>query len=338
MESSQLEVLVVDDNEIDLELLSDSVADSGYTVVQASDGREAWEKIENRDIRLVVTDWEMPEVDGVELCRRIRSSNQLGYVYVILLTANDRSEDIVRGLSAGADDFLTKPFNPPELAARLHNGERIVGLETRDVTIFALAKLAESRDPETGAHLERVRAFCEVLASAAAERQEYSAIINRNFARMVATTCPLHDIGKIGIPDTILLKPGRLSDEEFELMKTHSTIGGLTLDAALKQHPNAWFLRMARGIALYHHERYDGRGYPKGLVGQEIPLSARIVALADVYDALTSKRVYKDAFSHIVARNIIVDERGSQFDPDLVNMFLEHEKQFQHISEKFKDV
>jgi putative two-component system response regulator len=164
-----------------------------------------------------------------------------------------------------------------------------------------------------------------------ASMPKYAGIIDDEFVHLVYQTSPLHDIGKVGIPDSILLKPGRYSDDEFELMKAHTTIGAETLDAALAQNPKARFLQVAREIAAAHHERYDGRGYPLGLSGEEIPLSARIVAVADVYDALTSKRVYKDAFAHHVARNIILKDSGTHFDPDVVDAFLAVEAQFVDI-------
>ena len=157
---------------------------------------------------------------------------------------------------------------------------------------------------------------------------KYAGIIDDEFVHLVYQTSPLHDIGKVGIPDSILLKPGRYSDDEFELMKAHTTIGAETLDAALAQNPKARFLQIAREIAAAHHERFDGRGYPLGLSGEEIPLSARIVAVADVYDALTSKRVYKDAFAHHAARNIILKDSGTHFDPDVVDAFLVVEQDF----------
>jgi putative two-component system response regulator len=155
--------------------------------------------------------------------------------------------------------------------------------------------------------------------------------------RNVYQTSPLHDIGKVGIPDSVLLKPGRLTDDQFEIMKTHTLIGAQTLDAALRQNPSARFLQVARDIALYHHERFDGRGYPHGVVGEAIPLAARIVALADVYDALTSKRVYKAAYSHLVARDIIEQESGTHFDPVIVAAFLAVEQEFIRIYESLRE-
>lgn len=326
-----MKILIVDDDMISQELLRNVLEESGYTVVTAEDGVEAMEILESERIRFVITDWDMPEMTGLELCRRIRARSHHGYVYTILLTSHGQSREIVEGMTAGADDFIVKPFNGPELLVRIRAGERILSLETRELLIFSLAKLAESRDPETGRHLERVQNYSRLLAHAMASQSKYAGVIDDEFVHLVYQTSPLHDIGKVGIPDSILLKPGRYSDDEFELMKAHTTIGAETLDAALAQNPNARFLQIAREIAAAHHERYDGRGYPLGLSGNEIPLSARIVAVADVYDALTSKRVYKDAFAHHVARNIILKDSGTHFDPDVVDAFLEVESQFLEI-------
>ncbi len=192
---------------------------------------------------------------------------------------------------------------------------------TRDVAIFAMARLAESRDPETGAHLERVRSYCRLLAEQLRAMGHYADQIDDEFIRLLYSTSPLHDIGKVGIPDSVLLKPGRLSDREFEIMKTHAAVGAETLDAALERFPKTRFLRMARNIAATHHERFDGTGYPNGLKGLEIPLCGRIMALADVFDALSSKRVYKEAFVSDVVRSIILQDSGTHFDPLIVEAF-----------------
>lgn len=332
-----MRILIVDDNKIALLTLQNALVQSGYEVVTASDGQQALAILRGGSCRLVISDWEMPHMDGIELCRAIRSQDLLGYVYVILLTAHNLPEEKVEGLRAGADDFIAKPFNPSELIARVQTAERILSLETRDVAIFAMARLAESRDPETGAHLERVRSYSRVLAQHLSGVEKFRAEINAEYIRLIYLTSPLHDIGKVGIPDCVLLKPGRLSDNEFEIMKTHATLGAETLDAALRQFPGVKFLEMGRDIAASHHERFDGTGYPRGLRGTSIPLCARIVALADVYDALTSKRVYKDAFCHQVARSIIVNESGTQFDPDIVDAFVQNEARFIAIRSQFAE-
>ena len=327
-----MRVLVVDDDIMALEMLKFSLERAGHHVSIATNGREALEVLRRDACRVVISDWEMPEIDGLEFCRLLRRDHQDSYVYVILLTGRKGTQSIVAGLTAGADDFLTKPFDPEEILVRLHTAERILSLETRDLTIFALAKLAESRDPDTGRHLERVRNYSRLLAAQLATYPEFSATINGSFIALIYQTSPLHDIGKIAIPDSVLLKAGSLNDAEYAIMKTHATHGAETLGAALRQYPEAIFLQMARDIAATHHERWDGSGYPAGLRGNAIPLCGRIVALADVYDALTSKRVYKSAMNHATARSIILEGSGKHFDPAIVQAFLAREADFIAIS------
>jgi putative two-component system response regulator len=227
---------------------------------------------------------------------------------------------------------MTKPFDREELAARIKVGERLLALETRDLAIFGMAKLAESRDPETGQHLERVRLFCREISGELQRHPAFAGTVGASFLRSIFVTSPLHDIGKVAIPDRILLKPSRLTDEEFEVMKRHTLHGARTVEAALHRYPSAGFLLMARDIALTHHERFDGRGYPLALRGRAIPLAGRIAALADVYDAITSKRIYKQAQTHEVACEIIRRGAGTQFDPDIVKAFKALEHRFREIS------
>ncbi len=329
-----MRILIVDDEDIALVALEHVLTLAGHQVITAHNGREAMEILRKGSCRFVISDWMMPEMDGVELCRQIRCEDLPGYVYFILLTSKESTEGVVEGLSAGADDFIHKPFNPEELRVRVRAGERILSLETRDVAIFAMAKLAESRDPETGEHLERMRNYSRVLARHLVMHGSAHEQVDADFARLIYLTSPLHDIGKVGIPDTVLLKPGRLSDREFEIMKTHTTIGAETLDASVRAYPGVAYLRFAWNIALTHHERFDGSGYPRGLSGFDIPLSGRVVALADVYDALTSKRVYKSAFAHDVARSMILEESGKHFDPEIVEAFLQNELEFLKIYDR----
>jgi len=333
-----MRILIADDDLMATEMLRHALTCAGHEVETAANGVEALNILRKGNHRLVISDWTMPQMDGLELCRHIRATDLGGYIYIILLTARNSPQDTVEGLSAGADDFIPKPFNPTELMLRVRIGERILCLETRDVTIFALAKLAESRDPETGAHLERVCNYSRLLAHHLSTVPEFQSGIDAAYVQLIFQTSPLHDIGKVAIPDCVLLKPGRLSDREFEIMKSHSILGAQTLDAALREHPEAGFLRMARDIAATHHERFDGTGYPAGLKGTDIPLCGRIVAVADVYDALTTKRVYKNGFSHDIARATIVQECGSHFDPGIVDAFLACEAQFIEIRDRFSEV
>lgn len=323
-----MKALIVEDEPATRLLLAESLRCFQYDVIEASNGQEGLDLIRREQCRLVVSDWNMPGMDGVELCRAVRAEMLDGYVYFLLLTSRSETRDIIDAFSAGVDDYVCKPFEPAELGARLRTACRLLSLETRDVAIFAMAKLAESRDPETGAHLERVRSYAKLLALQLSQDGPYQEEINSEFVRLIVLTCPLHDIGKVSIPDHVLLKPSRLDDREFEIMKSHAQAGADTLAKAMKQFPNALFLRMAWEIAGSHHERWDGKGYPQGLAGEAIPLAARIFAMADVYDALSSRRVYKDAFGHDVTRGIIVKGSGEQFDPAVVDAFLAVEQKF----------
>jgi putative two-component system response regulator len=286
-----MKVLVVDDDLVTREIVVEDLRHFGYEVTEASDGREAFELVRTGMYRLVVSDWQMPNMSGLELCREIRKRSRSGYVYFILLTLRGGVDNVVCGLDAGADDFLTKPFQPQELRMRLRTGERVLALESRDMMIFAMAKLAESRDKDTGAHLERMREYSRILADELSRWPEYAETIDGDYVQLIYQTSPLHDIGKVGVPDSVLLKPGKLTPEEAGIMQQHTVLGGETLRSVTEARPEAQFLAMAQDIAMTHHERFDGAGYPKRLKGKQIPLCGRIVALADVYDALTSKRV-----------------------------------------------
>lgn len=329
-----MRILVVDDDPLMVHLLRKIVTRFGHQVTSARNGREAMKIMHNEAYRMVICDWEMPEMDGLELCRQIRQRNLGPYVYVILLTVHNGAQSIIDGLNAGADEFVTKPFDPEELRVRIRTGERILAVETREVTIFSLARLADARDPETGAHVDRLSEYSRVIADYLAHLDKFGDAVDSDFVQAIYLTSSLHDIGKVGIPDHILLKPGPLTEEEFDQMKQHAVVGGMTLDSAIFAHPQAQFLCMARDIARSHHERYDGSGYPDGLAGDAIPLAGRIVALADTYDALTTKHTYRDAHSHEESRQIIIAAKGTQFDPDIVEAFLATEDYFQEIHRK----
>jgi putative two-component system response regulator len=320
-------VLVVDDDPICCEILAAVVESLGYPVVVATDGLAAFNYICNDNIRIVLSDWQMPGLSGVELCKRVRERILSDYVYFIMLTTLDRKQNLSEGVTAGVDDFLPKPYDVDEVIVRLKVAQRVVGLENKHLLVFSLAKLAESRDEDTGSHLERMREYSKLLAVQLRKSSDYREQITPDFIRAIYLTSPLHDIGKVGIPDRILLKPGRLTTDEFEIMKSHTLIGRDTLEASLQADPTAQYLRLARDIAAAHHERFNGTGYPYGLRGEEIPLAARIVAVADVYDALTTKRVYKEAYSHEFARQLIVEESGKHFDPVIVDAFVTIESQ-----------
>ncbi|WP_459933782.1 HD domain-containing phosphohydrolase [Fundidesulfovibrio butyratiphilus] len=330
-----MKVLIVDDEPISRKTMCIYLEKFGYEALQAENGAQAFAIWNAQSPRIVLTDWNMPTMNGLELCQRIRSSERDDYTYLIMVTSRDESKDLISGFEAGVDDYVTKPVNKHELFVRLKASERIFALQDKDTVIFALAKLAETRDPETGGHLERIQMYCRVLAEQLSLTTEFPEI-NRTFIETLFATSPLHDVGKVGIPDHILLKPGRLDAEEFEVMKTHTTIGHATLHSASLKKPRAEYLRMSAEIARSHHEKWDGSGYPDGLRGEAIPLSARIVAVADVYDALISKRVYKPAFSHEQAFSIIVEEGGSHFDPRIVDAFVKIQGTVKEISLSFQ--
>ena len=332
-----MRILLVDDDELALTVLGRALAHTHYQVDTACNGREALQKVRSGQYKIVVSDWEMPEMNGIQLCQAIRERRFSSYIYVMLLTSRNQVADVVEGISAGADDFLMKPIHPSELRVRLRSAERLLGLESRDAIIFALAKLAESRDPDTGVHLERMREYARVIADYLCRNNIFADELDGDYVQMIYLASPLHDIGKVGVPDNILLKPGRLERDEFELMKRHTLIGAETLKTAMRRGYSTKFLQVAYDLTRSHHEHFDGSGYPDGLVGEQIPLCARIVALADVYDALTTDRVYRSALSHEEARNMIFSESGTHFDPRIVAAFKATEMDFLAIKHRFAE-
>jgi putative two-component system response regulator len=330
-----VKILIVDDDPLLLQVLEHAVVRLGHEVTSANSGAEALKLMRSGSYRMVICDWEMPEIDGPELCRRIRQRYCSKYVYIIMLSVRCGTQNVVEGLNAGADEFISKPFDPQELSVRIRTGERILALESREVTIFSLAQLAESRDQETGAHVDRLREYCRVLAEHMSHQEKYSDVVDGDFVELLYMTSPLHDIGKVSVPDEILLKAGPLTEAEFNIMKQHSVAGSMTLQSAIYAYPEAKYLYMARDIARSHHERFDGTGYPDGLVGEGIPLCGRIVALADVYDALTTKHVYKPAFTHAKAHQIICEGIGTQFDPDVGQAYIANQNRFVEIHNRF---
>ncbi len=350
-------VLVVDDSDANLKVLRE-LLEPHYTVSCALTGEECLSKLRSFSPDVVLLDIVMPGVDGYEVCRRIKTAPVGQFTQVILVSTFATSQERVVGYAAGADDFLSKPYDHEELLAKLRVQFRLrmsiadlwaanasiqkfnVELEnlvaqrtaevvaTRDVAIFGLAKLAESRDPDTGEHLDRIRNYCQILADQLSRHGPYRSEITPQFIEDIYRSSPLHDIGKVGIPDAVLLKPGRLTREEFEIMKRHTVIGAEALLQAVEFSTCGSFLDMAIAIARHHHERFDGKGYPDGIVGYDIPLAARITALADVFDALTTARVYKPAYAPDVARHMIEEEVGNHFDPVVVEAFQDRYRDF----------
>lgn len=317
----------------------------GFEVDCSFNGRDGLEKVtkavkEGRPYSMAFVDMRMEsDWDGVETIEHLWQV-QPGLQIVICTAYSDYSwSGIVERLGATEKLLiLKKPFDNIEVRQMacsltekwdlLHHLDSIIQertaqiTETRDMAVFVLASLAESRDPETGEHLERIRSYCYILAEELKNNGPYTELIDDQFVEDLYRASPLHDIGKIGIPDCILLKPGSLTDEEFEIMRQHSVIGAEAFRKTVRGAAATSFMEMAADITRYHHERFDGSGYPDGLKGQDIPLSARILALADVYDALTSSRVYKPAFRSEVAYTMICQERGKHFDPVVVDAFV----------------
>lgn len=367
MTKSRPYILVVDDMRENTLILQNFLAPKGYQVAAAFSGAEALELVEKNPPDVILLDLMMPGMDGFTVCQRLKQDPRTRHIPVVVLTGMSEREANVKALEMGADDFMAKPFDSVVLDARIRSSLRSKALQdriieyqreleannelleqrirertaqlarTQQVTVFSLAKLAESRDTETGEHLDRMRRYATEIAVELAASDKFRDVVTKVFVEALFESSPLHDIGKVGIPDQILLKPGKLSRDEFDVMKTHTQIGGDTLRAADLEAGGDSFLAMGRDIAYAHHEKWDGAGYPAGLKGTEIPLAARICALGDVYDALTSKRPYKEAFSHEKSRGIILEGRGAHFDPDIVDAFLARERQFTEISKSFHD-
>jgi len=328
-------ILVVDDCVIQREILLFSLKREGFEVLIAENGVEALAICDtNTDLRFIITDINMPKMDGYELIRKIRQK-QVHYIYIIVVTAMDQNNSVIKALSNGANDFLTKPVRTEELTLRLNGGRQLIRLETQSELIFSMAKLADYRSEETGMHLDRVQEYTLVLGLYLAEYHPDMGV-TRSLAKEISTVSPLHDIGKVGIVDDILKKPDRLTDEEFEKMKDHTLIGG-ELISEIYVKTQSLPMRLAFEITMYHHERWNGDGYPAGLSGNGIPVAARITALADVYDALTTNRVYKKAYTHEKAKSIIVAEVGAHFDPRIVEAFLATESKFKELKENLQD-
>ena len=303
----------------------------------------------------------MPEMDGYEVCRRLKANRLTRDIPVIFLSAMSDDSDLEKGFAMGAVDYVTKPIHGVVLLARVKahfslkqaadfakdkNKFLVTEVSKRgkelefiqDVTILAMASLAETRDNETGNHLHRTQRYILALAEHLQRHPRFSLVLTRTNIELIYKSAPLHDIGKVGIPDAILLKPGKLTVEEFEIMKTHAALGRIAIENAEKTiGRSAPFLKFAKEIAGSHQEKWDGSGYPEGLAGEDIPISARLMAVADVYDALVSARPYKKPMTHEQSAQIIIEGSGKHFDPDIVNAFIALQDKFKAIAEEFSD-
>ena len=354
-------ILVIDDAPQNLALMDELLADF-YTVKVAPNGPRGLKiagQVPPPD--LILLDVMMPEMDGYEVCRQLKESPATRDIPVIFLTAKTQLADEQQGFAVGAVDYIAKPISPPILSARVSTHlalrqaanflrdqnaylEQEVVNRTEEVrlvqeaTILAMTSLAETRDNETGNHLLRTQRYVRTLAIGLREHPRFAAVLTDEFIELLFKSAPLHDIGKVGIPDRILLKPGRLDADEFAIMKTHTTMGWDAIERAKTRIGKPIrFLDVAGEIALSHQEKWDGSGYPQGLSGDTIPISARLMALADVYDALISRRVYKEPMPHAKAREIICAGRGQHFDPDIVDCFVACESEFLSTAEHYSD-
>ncbi|MFV3307747.1 HD-GYP domain-containing protein [Pseudomonas sp. NY15181] len=354
-------ILIVDDTPQNIAFMAGLLKDRYRTRI-ATNGTRALQAAAMLPLPdLILLDIMMPDMDGYEVCRRLKATPALQQIPIIFLTARTDAEAEQMGLDCGAVDYITKPISPPVALARVRNHlalkaaadqlrDQNMRLEdevaqrtrqiqkTQDVTIMAMASLAEARDNETGNHIRRTQHYVKLLAQALQTHPRFFDFLSDEVTELLFKSAPLHDIGKVGVPDAILLKPGKLTPDEFEIMKTHTTLGRDAIVKAeqLMEEPST-FLHLAREIAYSHQEKWDGSGYPQGLAGDAIPISARLMALADVYDALISRRVYKPPFPHEEAVRIVQQGSGSHFDPDIVAAFLAIHESFHQVAKTFAD-
>lgn len=354
-ENLKASIMIIDDTPANLKLLESMLVDYGHRVFSFPRGDLAINAARRNLPDLILLDVNMPKMNGYEVCSQLKADPMLADIPVIFISAMNETLDKVKAFTVGGVDYITKPFQLNEVEARVethlklrilqremqnyaHQLETLVQQQVQEIsdsqmaTIYALAKLSESRDDETGKHVERVQMSVRLLATELMNRGIYAGELDGEFVELLTSATSLHDIGKVGIPDAILLKPGKLTFEEFEIMKKHSLIGSETLSLVCGRYPHNRFLRIGIDVARSHHECWNGKGYPDGLAGKNIPLSARIVAVADVYDALRTVRCYKQAFSREKSREIILQEAHQHFDGELVNVFIDIENK---ISETY---
>lgn len=352
-----MKILVVDDSKADVLIITNILRD--YDLLVAYDGIEAMELIEkNPDIEIMILDLNMPRMNGFEVLEALRDHPAKTRIATLILTNYDEIDNEIRGLELGAMDYIRKPLNLRSLRKRIelhinlnnahksleqHNFmlEKAVqertkeAILTRDAAINVMVILLEIRDIESSNHSRRTQWMLRELCNNLRKKAPYNTMLTDAYINELFSTAPLHDIGKVGIPDNILLKPGKLTFEEFEKMKMHTTYGVDALKANENGNQSLSFIRTASEIIASHHEKFDGTGYPLGLKGKDIPLSGRLMAIIDVYDALVHVRVYKPAITHREAMDIIAAERGRHFDPDIVDAFFEIEKDIKEINARY---
>lgn len=352
-------ILIVDDTKTNLDILGDALKPL-YKISVALDGTSGLTIAKRILPDLILLDIMMPEMDGYEVCSQLKNDETTKDIPIIFLTALDQVHAKSRGFELGAVDYVTKPFEILEVQARVRTHLLLKAAQdmlkqqnevleqkvrertrelmlTRDVTIQSLSSLAETRDNETGGHIRRTQSYVSILAEHLYGHPRFSTFLNRDTRELLAKTAPLHDIGKVGVPDRILLKPGKLEISEFEEMKKHTVYGKQALINAEADTGTNTFLHHAQQFAYSHHEKWDGTGYPEGCAGEDIPYEGRLMAVADVYDALISKRVYKPAFTHTRAAAILKEEKGRHFDPVIIECFADVSEQFREIALQFAD-
>lgn len=349
-------ILIVDDSATDRMIISNILSDC--ELYAACDGLEALQVMKQQEIDLIILDLNMPRMNGFEMLKILREDTVLSKIPTLILTNYDETENEIKGLELGAVDYVRKPLNLEslrkriEVHANIRHAQKTIEFQnkileetvlertgelvlTRDITIHALIGLLEVRNIESSNHTKRTQHMLRSLCEHLSLKPEYKDLLSEVYISEICNTAPLHDIGKVGIPDCILLKPGKLDVDEFEIMKKHTTYGVEALSYDLNDGKVPSFIKTAIEITGTHHERYNGTGYPRGLKGTEIPLVGRLMAIVDVYDALASERVYKSAFTHEQALEIIQKESGEHFDPALVSAFMEIEQQILTISKDF---
>jgi putative two-component system response regulator len=354
-------IMIVDDTPENLQILTVLLKRKGYGVSAFPRGKLAFTAAERKRPDLILLDINMPEMNGYEVCEAFKANSDLASIPIIFISALSDTEEKVRAFKCGGVDYITKPFQMEEVYARvdthlrLHRSREImrhfndrlkvqVAEHVEEINrsqlamIFALAKLSHTRDDDTGLHLERVQHLCRLLATTLSTVPPFAHTITPDFIECIFHASPLHDLGKVGIVDAILLKPGRLTPEEFAIMQTHTTLGAATLESVHRQYPKNEFVKMGIDIAKYHHEKWDGSGYPEGLAGEAIPLSARIMALVDVYEALRARRPYKEPFSHETSQAILMEGSGKHFDSRIVDGFMGIADSFDATYSRFMDM
>ena len=361
MQNDKLTILVVDDTPDNLALMTALLKDQ-YQVKIAKNGVTALQIANSATPPdIILLDIMMPEMDGYEVCRQLKANPKTVDIPIIFLTALTELENEKKGLELGAVDYVTKPISPFIFMARIKNhlalksmadflknrnaflkievAKRTHEIESgQDVTILAMTSLAETRDLDTGNHIRRTQHYVKALAEQLRDHPKFAWYLTDININLLFKSAPLHDIGKVGIPDSILLKPGKLTPEEFEIMKTHTTLGFEAIaHAETSLGAKVEFLTCAKSIILSHQEKWDGSGYPQGLAGEDIPIAARLLAVADVYDALICRRVYKQPIPHPEAVVIMTKGSGLHFDADIIEAFIEIQDEFIEISKKFSD-